>query len=343
MKSKFLGIILILLPSIALSQGLEINYPIISGIQPTRASPYLYTTYIFYFSLAVVGIIALISLIFSGLQYLSSAGDAQVKKKSKERILAAFFGIIILVFGLLVLRTIKREHVFIPEVTLPEISMMPILPAEEEIGSDPIQHIHMTARDMLLAITTLNSIRIPQFKSYLENCTCGNARSLCAFNVSSCLPLKCTGDPCPQRDNIRNEEIAIRLKVEEILFYGRLLEDAKENLKPEILGKEPSFDLKARLGMLKDVIEELKPLLQQLKEKVFSLTPLAHECKDADSECDASCELISNDFPKCKFNNCEPTDKQLCPMDEVNDLISEINHVVSEIQGRLLAIIAFRI
>jgi len=343
MKTKILFIILAFFPLLCLAQGLEISYPRISGIQPTRASPYLYTLYVFYFALGFVAILAFISLVFSGLQYVTSAGDPEVKKRAKERILAAFFGILILSFGILILRQARVENLFLREVTLPQVGEAPTIESEKEISRDPIQHIRKIADDMFTATFFLNSVQIPTFQGFLDNCTCGNARSLCNYDGKSCFPLKCTGDPCPDRDKIRSEEIALKLKIEEILFYGRLLEDAKENLKPEILGKEPSIELNLKLEELKKLIEELKPLLEKLKQKVLELAPIGRECKDPATECNGSCDLSGGDPPKCEAKNCEPQDKKLCDMDKVKDLTSQIKDVISEIQTKLIAIKVFPI
>jgi hypothetical protein len=350
MKTKILFIILTFLPILCLAQGLEISYPRISGVQPARASPYLYTLYVFYFALGFVGILAFISLVFSGLQYVSSAGDPEVKKRAKERIWAALFGILILAFVIIILRTVKPENLFLREVTFPTVNVGVVFPTSPESGGmrDPLEHIHRTAQDMILALQLgLNNL-IGNFKDLLKNCTCGNARSLCNYDGKSCSPLKCTGDPCLNRDKIRGAEIAFKLKIEEILFYGRLLEDAKENLKLEILSIQPKNDieaalLKTKLDALKKLIEELKPLLEKLKQQVLDLAPIGRECKDPATECNGSCELSSGDPPKCEAKNCEPQDKELCPMDQLNSLTNEINTTISDLMGKLIVIRAFQL
>jgi len=345
MKTKILFITLILFPVFCLAQTLEIPYPQISGIRPVPSSPYLYALYVFYFAIGFVGILAFVSLVFSGLQYVTSAGDPEIKKRAKERILAALFGILILSFVIIILRTVRPENIFLREVTFPTVNVGVVFPTSTEPGGirDPLDHIHRTAEDMFKALLSLNTFQIPNFKDLLKNCTCGNAKSLCNYDGHSCYPLRCTGDSCPERDKIRSAEIALKLKVEEILFYGRLLEDAKENLKPEILSLEPTIGVEARLEILKNLIEELKPHLEELKEKVLELTSVVRECKNPATECDGSCDLSSGDPPKCEAKNCEPQDKELCPMDKVDSLADGVKTSISELVNRLIVIRVFQL
>lgn len=336
MKKKILIFILAIFSFNALAQGLEVTYPQVMGIRPTRASPSLYASYLFYFGITIAGIVAFVSLVFSGFQYLTSSGEPEIKKRAKERIFAAFLGIIILAFGLVIIRTLRTELTFMPEVTLPTINVPPELTIESDPSRDLIHYIRKTALDMERSILELQSINFQTFKSLLEDCTCGNAKASCDFANFACPGITCFGDPCPERDKIRNYQINIELKVEEVLLYNRLLQDVRENLKPEILGKEPTSEMKAKIDGLKKIIKEIDDLIKPLKERVKELTNIAQECQNPARECQAQCESSSGNC------YCEPKDKKLCPMDKFESQVSSINsEILSKIQGKLALIIAY--
>ena len=81
-------------------QPLEIKYPSIpgEGTPPTVVSQGLpgYVNYIYYFFFAIIGIIILGALIYSGVLYLLSVGNPEKLISAKKGITSAFLGAIIL-------------------------------------------------------------------------------------------------------------------------------------------------------------------------------------------------------------------------------------------------------
>jgi len=102
------------------SQGrvtpLEISYPSFdySGIKIELTSNVKiseYVKYIFYFFIGVSGFIALIVVVLAGLQYLTAADNIEKVKDAKNKIWSALFGLIILFFSVLILKTINPQFV----------------------------------------------------------------------------------------------------------------------------------------------------------------------------------------------------------------------------------------
>jgi len=107
-------------------QKLLLNYPDITGaFKPGEAPPNTelpnLIKYIYMFSLAVVGFVALLSIIIGAAQYVMSAGNPSKASDAKDRIYSAILGIIILLASVLILRTINPDLVNIgfrlPDIT----------------------------------------------------------------------------------------------------------------------------------------------------------------------------------------------------------------------------------
>jgi len=88
---------------------LEIIYPEIEGFGPETVKTAIpdYVKYIFNFAIWISGFIALGVLIYAGFIYFTSTGNPEKIKDAKERILYAFFGLIILFGSYLILVTIN--------------------------------------------------------------------------------------------------------------------------------------------------------------------------------------------------------------------------------------------
>ena len=135
----FLAIALtLILGNFALAEGngeaLEIKYPDAFGDAPTSTKTALpdYVKYIFRFSITIAGLVAFGALIYGGFSYLTSTGSPAKIADSKDRITAAFLGLIILLCSFLLLYTIN------PELTVMNITKKPVcnckLPPEEWTG-----------------------------------------------------------------------------------------------------------------------------------------------------------------------------------------------------------------
>lgn len=98
-----------------------------------------YVNYLFIFGFGLVGLLALGSMIFAGLEYILSAGNISKQEDAKDQITQALFGIGLAFISYLVLRTINPDLVKLknPELTLfrPRIpSMTPLRLGEDASG-----------------------------------------------------------------------------------------------------------------------------------------------------------------------------------------------------------------
>lgn len=93
-------------------RALEIVYPRIPGYTTEKvvfSGLPEYVDYIFRFSVIIIGLIVLGVLIYSGIQYLTSAGNPEKLKNAKQGIFSAFLGAIILLSAYLIFNTINPE------------------------------------------------------------------------------------------------------------------------------------------------------------------------------------------------------------------------------------------
>ncbi len=90
-------------------KGLEGQYPEVQGYKPELVTIPIekYAKYIFNFAIWISGFIALIVLIYAGFEYFTSAGNPGKIQDAKNRISAAFLGLIILFGSYLILTTIN--------------------------------------------------------------------------------------------------------------------------------------------------------------------------------------------------------------------------------------------
>jgi dolichyl-phosphate-mannose--protein O-mannosyl transferase len=65
--------------------------------------------YIYKFALGICGVTALVSIVYGGAQYAFSAGNSSKAEDAKDRITQALLGIVILLFAVLILRTINPD------------------------------------------------------------------------------------------------------------------------------------------------------------------------------------------------------------------------------------------
>jgi len=102
---------------------LEVVYPEIPDIpNPTTVKSGLpsYVKYIFWFAVAIIGLIALGVFIYSGFEYLTSFGNPGKFSEAKDKMISAGLGIIILLAAYLIFNTINPELTIlsIPEPTI---------------------------------------------------------------------------------------------------------------------------------------------------------------------------------------------------------------------------------
>jgi len=102
---------------------LELEYPAVSGLKPKTIETGLpeYVQYIFYFSIAIIGFIIFGVLVYSGIQYLTSAGQPAKLQEARKGIVSAFLGAIILVSAVLIFKTINPSLVELELAKIPSV------------------------------------------------------------------------------------------------------------------------------------------------------------------------------------------------------------------------------
>jgi len=105
---------------------LEVEYPKIGEYEITETTTSIpqYVRYIYYFAISISGLIALAVLVWAGLKYFTSAGNPERLKTSKEQIVAAFLGLIILFGSWLIVNTIN------PQLTLLQVGPLQVFAPE---------------------------------------------------------------------------------------------------------------------------------------------------------------------------------------------------------------------
>jgi len=110
---SFFASVILGITKTAMAISLILDYPDIGGSKPGQEGfglPDL-ARYIYLFSLGIVGVVALLSMIIGAAQYVMSAGNPSKASDAKDRIYSAILGIIILIASVLILRTINPDLV----------------------------------------------------------------------------------------------------------------------------------------------------------------------------------------------------------------------------------------
>lgn len=340
MKKYFFLTLFFLFPSFA-SAALEIRYPRIGTLILNHSTePHTYVQYLFNFSLIVIGILAFFSLVWAGFQYLTSAGNVEVQKKSKERIKATFLALFILLFSYLILTLFKREWGQLSSVS-PSMVGAPAAPyPTSNYTSDPLIHIHDTAKTMREKAESIQK-ESGDFKNLLSECTCENLIPACAF-APECKNTGCVGEPCKNRKDIEKEQIKLRMKLIELLFYYRLLVDAttEEHLTSALWRRETTPQIQEKLQKLRDLVEELKEPVNQIRQLIPEYTELANRIK-INGNCESDCEVQSTDsVKKCVplVKNCRlrKNASPLYPKDDLERILERGSPSINNSIGRII-------
>ncbi len=107
----------------------QLEMPLGNNQSPQNPGEYVKTFFIF--GLGLVGIVALFGIIFGGVQYLLSAGNAALKTYGRQWITAALSGLVLLLCSYLILATINPSLV---NLSLPPLGSSPA-PATSPTGS----------------------------------------------------------------------------------------------------------------------------------------------------------------------------------------------------------------
>ncbi|MBZ9578154.1 hypothetical protein KJA13_03995 [Patescibacteria group bacterium] len=212
-----------------------------------------YVKYIFNSAIALSGLLAFIVLLWSGVQYFTSAGKPEIIKSAKSQIKSAFIGLLILFFSYLILITINPQLISfylpgipqIPEAQLPQTPISPLA------TSDLLGRIKEMAKVIKKIPDEINNMA-ERIQELTNKCDCGNTQPLCfctgGSSSSSCQPRGCYAgpgfQPCPDEPEIKENQKRIIAWKDEILYYrNRALsevEDLKDSVE-KILNEEISW------------------------------------------------------------------------------------------------------
>lgn len=113
MRMVFIYIILVclLFPSISTAGiSLNLDYPRVGGLELNMNQDINeIVAWIYYFIIRVAGIVTFFMVVLGGVQWLTSAGDANKLTQAKEMITSAFIGLIIILGSFLILQILSPE------------------------------------------------------------------------------------------------------------------------------------------------------------------------------------------------------------------------------------------
>ncbi|OGZ28267.1 MAG: hypothetical protein A2427_04795 [Candidatus Nealsonbacteria bacterium RIFOXYC1_FULL_40_7] len=269
-KDKMLAVILLFvcffIPFCISAQDLEVDYPNIGGTAPKTVQYGLpgYVKYVFTFAIGTIGIVALSVIIWGGFLYLTSSGNAEKMKEGREKITAAFLGIVILASSYIILATINPQLVLfdipdLPDLPVHEVKIPPEikpedatyisseLPLAQSINEGLWDKEKMAALEKtIIDFENFINSRVNVNDSDLENplirgvadlhkylstlthqCRAENLTAYCASPESGCMPIGCQGDPCQTDQDLEVEPDSPRGKINITLAIN---EDKKANL-----------------------------------------------------------------------------------------------------------------
>ncbi len=169
---------------------LEVDYPDVPGAPtPTMTGGIPnYIKYIFNSAIALSGLLAFIVLLWSGIQYFTSAGDEEKMKNAKKQISAVFLGTIILLFSYLILITINPQLISFQLPGLPQIpqAQLPQTPISPLATSDLLGRIKEMARTIRKIPDEIKSMA-EKIQELTNNCDCANTQPLCICTTSAAM------------------------------------------------------------------------------------------------------------------------------------------------------------
>ena len=220
--------------TLAQERKLEVDYPEIFGIKLETVNTQIgeYVKYIFNFSVLITGLILFAVLIYGGIRYLTSFDNLSNLINAREQISAGFLGILVLLFGYIILTTINPQLVILdlsgpimpqitdrPDVDRPETKILKSsidveLPLGRIIAEKIFNNSKMN-KIKEISLSSLNVINKPssinkELKELTKRCNCN---ILTPVGESYC-----TSDPCSQIrskiENLQEKNIQEILKIE---------------------------------------------------------------------------------------------------------------------------------
>ncbi len=138
----------LILPFAQTALALEVNYPVLGGIDLSQLAnqklPQL-IAYFFYFFIAISGFIGVIAIVIAGFEFLISAGNETLITEAKDRIRSAILGILLLMAVFILVKAINPELVNLRTTTLTNLVMLPngtyqVRPVQGQLGLSPNNH-----------------------------------------------------------------------------------------------------------------------------------------------------------------------------------------------------------
>lgn len=237
---------------LAQERALEVEYPSFGFRQIQKNLLPVYFKYIFNFIIGLAGLIALGALIYSGVRYLSSSGQPEKLKEARNQVLAAFWGIIILLSAYLILININPQLVLL-KLEAPEEVILPPVPAEPPLAPPP--HSDYLWRITEIASSTKKVAESSKqssldIRTLASRCSCQNTQPMCLcqkYVGGSCEAVYCYSarptQPCSNDSQIKETQQDIVASRFEILYYKDRIINEREDflLKIGNLEKEISF------------------------------------------------------------------------------------------------------
>ena len=214
---SFLVIFLSLFSSVAFAQrDLEVEYPEFGGITPTSTMSLPdYAKYIFNFGVGISGIVVFIVFVYAGIKYLTSGGNPSKISDSKNQMVSALIGILVILGSYLILTTINPQllffelpnrQIFEPEpivqidkeldsITYEEIPIGELI--KESFNDQRFEDLQGVLQEIEESSEDLNN-KVLELVGLMSQCSC----SLTSVSCPECSGATCLGDPCPVRGDI---------------------------------------------------------------------------------------------------------------------------------------------
>jgi hypothetical protein len=342
-KIIVLTIIFLSLSLPILARELEIDYPTIPGtevslqtVEGTGLSDYV--KYIFNFALWIMGVVAFGVLAYAGFRYFTSAGNPGKQSDSKKQIFAAFLGIIILLCSYIILTTINPQLVIFEVSGLKEVAISPSSPILSPLSPDILARIKAIA----LAVDALSS-DIKRLSADLitavRQCNCSFTSAECDCLGLDCTPVRCYGDPCPNREEIIALQRKITEKLDEILYYRNRIIAEEEDLGPEL----KRLDETAAEELIEN-LDNLIILIEGIEGPTQKIIDLPSSCLMVDGDCKATCsEETCHNSCAHKVTGCPPEGCKggnPCPVGAMETALGEISGIQENISQNCQKIIS---
>jgi hypothetical protein len=347
MKKKILITTIILhlfVPLFSLARDLEVDYPDIPGKQSQMENIFQYTQYIFNFSVWIIGIVAFSVLVLAGVRYITSIGNPSVLKDTKNQILSALLGIMILLLSVIILTQINPSLLKLEEEKLEPPGDDTVEFNIEDENPDPLSRIKKLAEDTKNDILPPLIIKHKDLLKLVKKCDCIFASSMCDCIGWSCNAIKCYGDPCVDINNEINNRDEINKKQYDIVlfssglisYYKNRIDTEREDIRAEldhfifweILSEEQSNNLEKYL-------EEIVPLMEELVKVSLENSELPDECllpEKCSPHCRGKCHNACENAIPCKAKVC--TGGNPCPIEKMEKKMAEME----ETKGKIIAL-----